>query len=128
MTEPRWLTREIVIVLQGELLAEHGGPAGIRDDGALRSALARPEQKHHYEQPDIPSLGAAYAFGLSSNHPFVDGNKRIALVALDVFLQLNGGELIASEVDTAATIFELAAGELTEESLAAWIRENIRER
>jgi len=125
--EPRWLTREIAVVLQGELLAEHGGPAGIRDDGALDSALSRPQQKHHYEQSDLFALGAAYAFGLSSNHPFLDGNKRIALAALDVFLQLNGWTLIASEVDAVSTILDLAAGTLTEESLAEWVRGNVEE-
>lgn len=90
MNDPRWLTREIVLVLHGALLAEHGGASGLRDEHALESALARPTQKHHYEPSDLFALGAAYAFGLCSNHPFVDGNKRVALASLDVFLRING--------------------------------------
>ncbi|MDA1193899.1 MAG: type II toxin-antitoxin system death-on-curing family toxin [Planctomycetota bacterium] len=124
MTDPRWLTREIVIVLHGELIAEHGGASGLRDEGALESALARPQQQHHYEASDVLALAARYAFGLCSNHPFVDGNKRLALSALDVFLRLNGWELSGSEVDTTATIVELASGQLSEADLAAWIRKN----
>ena len=124
MTTPRWLTREIVLVLHGELLAEHGGGPGLRDDGVLESALARPQQKHHYEPQDNPALGATYAYGLCSNHPFVDGNKRVALAALDVFLRLNGWALDATEVDAVMTILDLAAGKLTEEALMDWVRAN----
>ena len=124
MKEPRWLTREIVLVMHAMLIAEHGGAAGLRDENALESALGRPRQKHHYDPTDIPALAAAYAFALSSNHPFVDGNKRVALAAIDVFLRLNGWALDASEVDAAATMIDLASGGLTEEALVAWVRGN----
>lgn len=125
MSDPRWLTREIVIVLDGELIAEHGGAPGVRDEGALESALARPQQKHHYEPQDIIGLAATYAFGLCSNHPFVDGNKRVALACLDVFLRINGWALVATEIDAAATVIELASGVLGEQELAEWIRTNV---
>ena len=124
MNDTRWLTREIVIVLHRELIAEHGGASGLRDGGALESALARPQQKHHYESGDICALAATYAFGLCSNHPFVDGNKRVALTSLDVFLRINGWALTATEVDAVATIVELASGQLSEEDLAKWVRKN----
>jgi death-on-curing protein len=121
---PRWLTREIVIVLHGELIVEHGGASGLRDEGVLESALARPQQKHHYESGDIAALAAMYAFGLCSNHPFVDGNKRVALASLDVFLRINGWALMATEVDAVTTITELASGQLSEKDLAEWVRKN----
>ena len=124
MSDPRWLTREIVVVLHGELIAEHGGASGLRDEAALESALARPQQKHHYEPSEIVALAASYAFGLCSNHPFVDGNKRVALASLDVFLRINAWALTATEVDAVATILELASGTLTEEALVDWVREN----
>ncbi len=125
MSDPRWLTREIVIVLHGELIAEHGGAPGLRDEGALESALARPQQKHRYEPKDIVRLAATYAFGLCSNHPFVDGNKRVALAALDVFLRINGWALVATEIDSVATIIDLASGTLDETELAEWVRKNV---
>jgi death-on-curing protein len=124
VSDPRWLTREIVIVLHGELIAEHGGPAGLRDEAALESAVARPQQKHHYETQDLVALAAAYAFGLCSSHPFVDGNKRVALASLDVFLRINGWALTATEVEAVTTILELATGALSEEGLVEWVRKN----
>ena len=124
MKEPRWLTPEIVIVLQSMLLAEHGGDPGIRDMNGLESALGRPLHKFHYESPELPELAAAYAYGLSSNHPFLDGNKRVALAALDVFLRLNGWALATTEVDAAATMIDLASGRLSEADLAAWVRKH----
>jgi len=124
VTDPRWLTREIVILLHGELIAEHGGAAGLRDGGALESALARPQQKRHYEASDVVALAATCAFGLCSNHPFVDGNKRVALASLDVFLRINGWALTATEVDAVATMLALASGTLSEDGLAAWVRKN----
>ncbi len=127
MTPPRWLTLEIVLAVHGELLAEHGGSEGLRDQGGLESALARPQQKYHYESPGLHELAAAYAFGLSSNHPFVDGNKRIALAALDVFLRLNGLRLVATEVETTSIILQLASGELEERTLADWVQGNTTE-
>ena len=124
MSDLRWLTRDVVVVLRGELIAEHGGASGLRDEGALQSALARPQQKHHSESADIVALAAMYAFGLCSNHPFVDGNKRVALASLDVFLRINGWALTATEVDAVTTIIELASGERSEEGLADWVRKN----
>ncbi len=124
MSEPRWLTREIVVVIHAELLAEHGGPPGLRDEGALESALARPQQKHHDESVDVVSLAGVYAFGLCRSHPFVDGNKRIALACLDVFLRLNGYALTATEVEAVATIRDLAAGELSEDEIVAWVQKH----
>ena len=123
MKDVRWLTRDIVLALHGALLAEHGGEVGLRDEGALESALSRPRQKRHYRKDDVIALAAAYAFALSSNHPFLDGNKRVALASLDVFLRLNGWKLVATEVDAAATILALAAGKLTEAQLEAWTRD-----
>jgi death-on-curing protein len=123
VSDPRWLTREIVVVLHGELIAEHGSAPGLRDEAALESALARPQQKHLYEPSEIVALAASYAFGLCSNHPFVDGNKRVALASLDVFLRINSWALMATEVDAVATILELASGTLTEEALVEWVRE-----
>jgi death-on-curing protein len=125
MSAPRWLTRDIVMVLHAQLIAEHGGSAGLRDEGALESALARPQQKQHYEPQDIPALAAVYAFGLSLNHAFVDGNKRVALASLDVFLRLNGWALTATEVEAVTTIRDLASGNLSEEALLAWVRDHV---
>ena len=124
MSEPRWLTRTIVDALHAMLLAEHGGSAGVRDENGLEAALARPRQKDHYETADILEPAAAYAYGLSTGHPFVDGNKRMALAASDVFLRLNGWALDATEVDATATMIELAAGQLSEQELVAWVRGN----
>lgn len=127
MSEPRWLTREIVLVLHAELIAEHGGLQGLRDEAALESAIARPRQKQHYDPQDIVALAAGYAFGLCSNHPFVDGNKRTALAALDVFLRINGCALTATEIDAVATIVELASSKLSEEELTEWVRTNVKQ-
>ncbi len=126
MSEQRWLTREIGIVLHGMLIEEHGGAAGVRDEHVLEAALARPRHKRHYQDEDLPALAAAYAFALSSSHPFVDGNKRVALAALDVFLRLNGWGLDATEVSAASTMLELAAGHLGEEVLTAWVEEHAK--
>lgn len=119
----RWLTTEIVLAIHGELIAEHGGPDELRDEAALESAMARPRQKAAYGSPDLAALAAAYGFGLCRNHPFLDGNKRVTLAAIDVFLRLNGARLTATELDAAATILALAAGEIDEAQLATWIRE-----
>ncbi len=90
MTEPNWIRRDIVLALHARQLAEHGGASGLRDEGLLDSALNAPRQLYHYEEADLVRLAAAYGFSLANNHPFVDGNKRIALAVVDVFLQLNG--------------------------------------
>jgi len=125
MTEPLWLDGQITLSLHADQIARFGGSDGVRDHGLLESALDRPRNRWAYEQPTLAELAAAYAFGLARNHPFVDGNKRIALAAADVFLQLNGFELICSEPDAVVTFLALAAGELEEVELADWITVNL---
>ena len=124
MTEPLWLTRQIVEAIHDEQLAIHGGAGGLRDEGMLESALECPHNKWNYEQADIAELAAAYAFGLARNHPFIDGNKRTAFLALYTFLGLNGIDFEVTEADAAAIILALAAGEVGEEGLTRWIRDN----
>ena len=123
MTEPVWLTTELVIVVHDEQLRIYGGPAGLRDRGMLESALGRPQNKWSYGETDLAELAAAYAFGIARNHPFVDGNKRAALLALVILLGLNGVEFSAPEAEAAAAILALAAGEIEEAGLARWIRD-----
>jgi death on curing protein len=125
MKEPRWVPRLVVDSVLFDQLREHGGLPGIRDESGLEAALARPKHKWHYEpDADLATLAAAYAFALTSAHPFNDGNKRIAFLTTAVFLGLNGKELIASEVDVVQTMVALASGALTETDLAVWIRQN----
>lgn len=124
MTEPRWLTAAVVTAFHDEQLAIHGGPEGTRDAGMLASALDRPRNKFAYEGAELRELAAAYAFGIARNHPFVDGNKRTALLALYTFLGINDVDFIVPEADAAAIILALAAGEVSEGSLARWIRDN----
>jgi death-on-curing protein len=124
MSEPEWLTTAMVVAIHDEQLAIHGGSAGLRDQALLESALGRPRNKWAYEQADLPDLAAAYAFGIARNHPFVDGNKRTALLALYTFLGINDVDFIVPEAHAAAMILALAAGEVSEESLARWIRDN----
>lgn len=120
-----WVPIDAVIDLHAELLAEHGGVAGLRDRGGLESALARPRQLNAYDpEADLYALAAACAHGITRNHPFVDGNKRAAFVALGVFLALNGLYLDATEQAAERVIVELADGRLSEEQLAAWLREH----
>lgn len=125
MTEPVWLSSELVLAIHEEQLREFGGSSGIRDEGALESALGRPRNRWAYEAGDLPELAAAYAFGIARNHPFVDGNKRTSLVALVTFLGLNGVDFVASEAETTVVILGLAAGEIAEEGLIRWIRDNL---
>lgn len=124
MSAPRWLSTEEVIVAHDRQLRRFGGPPGLRDRSALESALARPVNRYHYGTSDLAELAAAYAFGLARNHAFVDGNKRIAFVAMMVFLRLNGVPFAPEQAPAAAIILALAAGEVSEESLARWIRDN----
>ncbi|MDI6901713.1 MAG: type II toxin-antitoxin system death-on-curing family toxin [Anaerosomatales bacterium] len=122
-TEPRWVARVVVDAIQTDMLLTHGGMPGPRDENLLESTLARPRQRHAYEPTaDLPALAAAYGYGLARNHPYNDGNKRVAFVAMAVFLGLNGLEFTASESDVVTTIVALAAGEIDEETLADWIR------
>ena len=108
-------------------LREHGGLPGVRDEGLLESALARPQQKWAYaESPDLATLAAAYTFGLAKNHGYMDGNKRVAFMAAYVFLGLNGKDFDAAEADVASTMERVAAGGLSEPALVAWFRANRR--
>jgi death on curing protein len=125
MTEYRWLDRDIVLAIHEEQLAQHGGGVGIRDEGLLESALARPVNLAAYNpDADLAALAAAYAFGIARNHPFIDGNKRTAYVAMELFLIDHGMLLTAEDGDAVLTFLALASGELTEEALADWIRRN----
>ena len=117
-----WLATEVAEAAHAEQLAEHGGPAGVRDAGALDSAMMRPRNLALYGEPDIAALAAAYGFGIARNHPFVDGNKRTAAVIMETFLVLNGHALTASDAELVVAILALAAGELSEEELADWVR------
>jgi death on curing protein len=127
MNEPVWLDRHGVILLQSESLAQHGGSSGIRDAGLLDSALTRPINKWNYNPAaDLAELAAAYGFGLARNHPFVDGNKRIAFIATALFLRLNGYRLSSDPLDEIQTMMNLAAGELSEEEFSMWIRKSTK--
>ena len=124
MNEPVWLTSDLVRAIHDQQLRMFGGPAGIRDQGALESALARPVNQWAYEEADLPALAAAYAFGIARNHPFVDGNKRAALLALVTFLGLNGIDFVADEAEAVVIFRALAAGEVDEAGLTRWIRDS----
>jgi death on curing protein len=125
MTEPRWLTVELIEDMHAEQLAMFGGPPGLRDRGALESALGRPINRWHYDSTDLAGLAAAYAFGLARNHAFIDGNKRIAFAAMMVFLRLNGIAFAPKPPEATAVMISLAAGEIDEDGLARWIAANI---
>lgn len=122
-----WLLEETLTAIHHRQIAEHGGSEGLRDEGLLLSALARPQNLLAYGEPapDLASLAAAYAYGIARNHPFVDGNKRTALVAARTFLILNGVDLEATQDDKVLTFLNLAEGTISEEQLAVWIRKRI---
>lgn len=124
MSEPQWLDLNIVLDMHAEQLALFGGADGIRDAGLLESALGRPLNKFAYGESDLRVLAAAYAFGIARNHPFVDGNKRAAFGSLIVFLGLNGIEFDVPPEQATAMILSLAAGEVSEDSLARWVIDN----
>jgi death-on-curing protein len=124
MNEPIWLDVEIMIDLHAEQLALFGGPDGIRDHGLLESALGRPINKFSYGENDLAALAAAYGFGIARNHPFVDGNKRAAFGAIIVFLGLNDIDLVVAPESATVMVLALAAGEVNEEGLTRWIRDN----
>ena len=125
MKEPVWLDLAMLEAMHADLIREHGGGLGIRDTGLIESALARARQRWSYDQSvDLATLAAAYGFGLSRNHGFVDGNKRIALMSIYVFLVLNGRELDTTETSAYDTMMGLADGTLSEEQLADWIRQH----
>ena len=122
--EPVWLTVDLVLAIHDRQLRLFGGPAGLRDRGALESALGRPVNRRAYEGADLAGCAAAYAFGIARNDPSVDGNKRAALLALVTFLGLNDVDLIADEAEAVLIIRGLAAGEVDEAGLTRWIRDN----
>jgi len=119
-----WIERSVILAAHEEQLADHGGSPGIRDPGLLESALARPLNLAAYGKPDVCDLAAAYAVGLAKNHPFIDGNKRIAFVALELFLAVNGYELVVDDTDCVMTMLAVAAGTMDQTTLAEWIRRN----
>jgi death on curing protein len=125
--ELRWLSLEEVLVIHERQLGRFGGAVGIRDQGMLESALSRPRNKWEYEHADIVELAAAYAFGIARNHPFVDGNKRVAFLAMAAFLRLNGVHFAPSQEAATAAILALAAGEIDETGLARWLVDSIAE-
>jgi len=121
-----WLGVEITKAIHEEQLSEHGGATGLRDEGALLSALARPQNLASHGEPNGASLAAAYAFGIARNHPFVDGNKRTAWVLARLFLELNDFTLEYGQADAVMKMLALAAGEISEDELAAWLRERLK--
>ncbi|MEO7057210.1 MAG: type II toxin-antitoxin system death-on-curing family toxin [Caldimonas sp.] len=124
----RWVGKRALMLLHDESLAEHGGSSGLRDEGLLESALSRAQNLASYGTPDIADLAAAYGYGIARNHPFVDGNKRAAFLAVGVFLRLNGSRVVASQADATVAMFTLAAGDLDEATFAEWIRRHIAPR
>jgi death on curing protein len=123
-----WIDKRALLLLHAESLAQHGGAAGLRDEGLLESALARPLNLAAYREPDAADLAAAYGFGLAKNHPFVDGNKRAAFLAVGLFLALNGYRLDAAQADATLAMFAVAAGEMDEPTFAEWIRTHLSRR
>ena len=124
--EPTWLSRIVIDAIHNDQIREHGGAPGLRDESGLESALARPRQKWHYDSgTDLPSLAAAYAFGLVRNHPYLDGNKRIGVLAMMTFLGVNGLELEATEEEVVTEFVALADGSVSESALAAWLRDHV---
>ncbi|VTU35921.1 type II toxin-antitoxin system death-on-curing family toxin [Variovorax sp. PBL-E5] len=123
MSPWRWLDRRALMLLHDESLAEHGGAPGLRDESLLESALARPLHRVAYGKPDLAELAAAYGIGLVKNHPFIDGNRRVAFLATGLFLALNGQRLVATQAEATLVMFDVAAGTTDEEGFAQWIRE-----
>ncbi len=129
MNEPWiWLSSDVLLAVHDEQLAEHGGGSGVRDLGLFESALARPRNLVNYGSPDVCDLAAAYGYGLARNHPFVDGNKRTAFVAVELFLVLNGYELLADDANCVLTMLAVAAGSMAEPAFAQWLRDHTQRR
>jgi death-on-curing protein len=122
--EPHWLTRSECLLLHDMMLDQYGGCSGIRDEGLLESALARPQQLHHYGKPTMPEMAAAYTAGIVKNHPFLDGNKRTGFMMGAGFLERNGYEFLASETEVVIRTLALAAGEMSEAAYADWLQAN----
>lgn len=128
MSHWRWIDRAVLIAVHEMQLAEHGGGAGLRDAGLLESALAKPLNLAAYGEPDACALAAAYGYGISRNHAFIDGNKRTGLVAAELFLRLNGWRLVVDDADCILTMLGVAAGDLSEEEFASWLRSHVTPR
>jgi death on curing protein len=128
VTRWRWIDKRALLLLHAESLAEHGGADGLRDEGLLDSALARPLNLVAYGKPTLEELAAAYGVGIAKNHAFVDGNKRAAFLAVGLFLAINGFRLTATQVDATLTMLGVAAGDMPEAEFAAWIRSHITKR
>src|SRR5213595_1304132 len=129
MSQPKWLKLQAVLIVHNESLEEHGGLAGVRDEGLLESALVRPQHVYHYKRvTELSRLAASYAFAIAKNHPFNDGNKRAAFAAATVFLWINGFEFDGSQVDATNTTFQLAAGEISETEFGKWLKQNMNPR
>ena len=128
MTEPEWIGVAVALAIHEEQIAEHGGGEGVRDAGLLESALGRPRNAWGYGVTDLCALAASLGHGIARNHPFVDGNKRTAFVAVETFLILNGAELVAGDADCVVAMLDLAAGEMTENEFAAWLRDHTARR
>lgn len=127
MNEPVWVLRAVIDALHDMQLVEHGGATGLRDEGLLESALARPKNQFAYGETDLCALAATYTAEIAHNHPYVDGNKRTAFLAAYVFLQINGLELNASEIDATSTMVALASGKMERQEFAEWLRANVIE-
>lgn len=126
MIEPRWLSLVHILAIHSDQIQAHGGSLGLRDRGLLESAIERPRNRLHYDpDADLSALAAAYGFGLANNHPFVDGNKRVAFQAMYLFLGLNGFRIEAPEEEVVVLVLSLASGQLDEPDLAAWLRQHI---
>ena len=121
----RWIDKRLLLLLHDESLSMHGGASGMRDEGLLDSALARPLNIVANGEPDVADLAAAYGFGLAKNHPLIDGNKRTAFLAVGLFLRLNGQRLVASQTDATLTMLQVAGSELSEPAFADWLRKNM---
>lgn len=124
----RWVRRQALELLHDESIAEHGGSPGLRDEGLFESALARPMNLAAYGEPDVADLAAAYGVGLAKNHPFVDGNKRVAFLAVGLFLSLNGRRLVASQAEATLVMLDVAAGTFDESAFAAWLSSHTQPR
>lgn len=128
MTQWRWVNRQVLLLLHEESLAEHGGGSGLRDEGLLDSALARPLNLALYQQPDVADLAASYGVALAKNHAFVDGNKRVAFLAVGLFLAMNGYQLKSTQADATLAVLSVAAGDMDQIAFAQWIRTHIKPR